>query len=267
MSRNYITDNASRASLNKIAQDVIDIFDADDGVSFEEKKRSALSYLRQIENESASDNLTATDIVGEEIKAKFWDGDDSFSEDGSLFLKKVSEEDKDSFLAVKQHYSFARAMYKQESYRSMLWNDHITPNVLMLSIIKGGKYIGYCGIGDTSLSTWEISIELHPDWTGKGIGYQAITLMLNRIKDKLGIDEFRVRIDPSNYNSQALFSKLGAVPNGISEFVLHGEEQLRRFEESNLHLVDDKLSAVAEKFAVTPRDLLSHVLEYKLKWK
>lgn len=90
MSRDCITDTASRASLNKIAQDVIDIFDAEDGASFEDKKRSALSYLRQIEKDSSSDNSAAADSTGEEIKARFWDGDDTFSEDGSLVLKKAT---------------------------------------------------------------------------------------------------------------------------------------------------------------------------------
>ena len=270
MNKNYVTDNASRMSLEKFAQGVLDILEADDGVPFEEKKKAALDYLRQAESEPISKllvDMAVADTFGDKTKAKFWEDGDSISEDSSLFLRKVSDEDRDNFLAVKQHYSFARSMFKQESYRTLLWNEHIQPKALMFSIFRDGEYIGYCGIGNTSLSPWEISIELLPDWTGKGMGHKAIMLMLNGIKSKLDIDEFRVRIDPFNYNSQALFEKLGASPNGISEFMLHDEDELRSCEDSNLHLIDDKLVAVSKKFGVTPRELLSHVLEYKLLWK
>ena len=71
---------------------------------------------------------------------------------------------------------------------------------------------------------------------------------------------------PDNYASQALFEKLGAEPNGISEFWIHDEESIRKCEEENLHLIDEKLCKVAKKFEVEPRKLLSHVLEYKLRW-
>ena len=78
--------------------------------------------------------------------------------------------------------------------------------------------------------------------------------------------EFRVKIDSDNYASQGLFEKLGAVPYGIAEFMLHKEEDIRKCEEENLQEIDDKLMEVAEKFGVEPRKLLSHVLEYRLEW-
>lgn len=47
---------------------------------------------------------------------------------------------------------------------------------------------------------------------------------------------------------------------------IHDQEMLRQCEEDNLHHIDDNIIAVAEKFGVEPRKLLSHVLEYTLKW-
>ena len=35
---------------------------------------------------------------------------------------------------------------------------------------------------------------------------------------------FRTRVEVDNYASQSLHRKLGAVPNGLSEFLLHGED-------------------------------------------
>ena len=90
--------------------------------------------------------------------------------------------------------------------------------------------------------------------------------MLTEIKARLGKDEYRVKIDPVNYASQSLFIKLGAVPQGIVKYLLRDEEGIRSFEEENIDEIDDKLVAVAQQFGVEPKKLLSHVLEYELKW-
>ena len=110
-------------------------------------------------------------------------------------------------------------------------------------------------------------IEQFPQWTNRGIGYSTIHAMLDALKRRLGVTSYRVRIEPSNTASQRLFEKLGATPNGISEFLLHGAEKLEKYEEVNLSSVTEQLSAVAQRFGVAPRKLLSHVLEYRLEWQ
>lgn len=109
-------------------------------------------------------------------------------------------------------------------------------------------------------------IELLKCWKKQGIGYKAIKAMLTELKERLNINEFRIKVEPDNYASQRLFEKLGAVPYGIVEFMLHKEKDIIRCEEENMDAIDAKLVTVAEKFGVEPRKLLSHVLEYELKW-
>lgn len=91
--------------------------------------------------------------------------------------------------------------------------------------------------------------------------------MMDAISSRLGVSEFRVRIDPGNQASQKLFEKLGAEPNGISEFLIHDQAVLEKVEEENLHLIDEHLIVLAAKFGVEPRNLLSHVLEYTLIYR
>ena len=86
------------------------------------------------------------------------------------------------------------------------------------------------------------------------------------MKSRVQKREFRVKIDSDNYASQGLFEKLGAVPYGIAEFMLHKEEDIRKCRRWDVFLLDDKLMEVAEKSGVEPRKLLSHVLEYRLEW-
>ena len=59
--------------------------------------------------------------------------------------------------------------------------------------------------------------------------------------------------------------KLGAKPNGISEIFIHGED-LRKFQEENKYLIDDKLRKLAKEFHVAPIDLIGHVLEFRINW-
>ena len=158
------------------------------------------------------------------------------------------------------------ALFKDSAERLMNENEGALVPFNMFSIIKDGQYIGYCGIKNTSQEPWEIAIEILPDWTNQGIGRIAIDGMLDAVKARLGINQFRVRIDPGNHASQKMFEKLGAIPNGISEFLIHDKATLEKCEEDNLHLIDADTISLAGKFGVEPRKLLSHILEYSLPW-
>ena len=160
-----------------------------------------------------------------------------------------------------------KGMLNEQAYCDMAWNEHVEPKALMMTIVKDGIYVGYCGIKSTAQAPWEIAIELLPHWTNQGIGYQAIAAMMEAITMRLGVSEFRVRIDPGNQASQKLFEKLGAQPNGISEFLIHDQDALKKVEEDNLHLINEDLIALAARFGVEPRTLLSHVLEYTLVYR
>ena len=74
---------------------------------------------------------------------------------------------------------------------------------------------------------------------------------------------FRVRVEIDNYASQSLMKKLGAYPNGVSEFLIRGKD-LEKFRKENINMIDDKIRGVAEEFGMDPMDILGCVLEYRL---
>ena len=61
-----------------------------------------------------------------------------------------------------------------------------------------------------------------------------------------------------------LMEKLGFQPYGLSEFLLHKEEDQLAAEEEYKDKLDDRYMVLAKKFNVEPRKLLSHVLEYRI---
>lgn len=238
-----------------------------DGRTFEEKKSEAIQYLQTQSDTVLAERLLSIateDEIGTQLKLKFWKQGEAIPVTDVIVLRDVKECDRPFFIKLQYQYSIIKSMLKEESYLELLWKEHISCKTLMCSIENNGVYVGYCGIKNLAYEKWEIAIEILEEWTNQGIGYAAVKALVNEIKRRVGVSEFRVRIDPENYASQKLFEKLGAVPNGISEFMLHRKEDIERCENENLDSMDNKLVEIAKKFEVEPRRLLSHILEYRL---
>jgi len=269
MDKVTFAESAVKSSLETTLQEALNILNSDDGESFEEKKEVLIKHLRSHKELLLVDSLAdlaIADKMGQQIKDEFWRFGEITYPGSDIILRKAGDADREGYLTLQREYSIMKSMLKDETYCDIACNEHLDPKALMFTIIKGETYIGYCGIKNTAQKSWEIVVEILPQWTRKEIGYIAISVMLDAIKTRLGETEFRVRIDPSNHASQKLFEKLGAVPNGISEFLIHDQSTLERIEEDNLQYIDEQLIALANKFNVEPRKLLSHVLEYTLPW-
>lgn len=267
MSNNTVIDNVKRAMAKAMISEILRMIDSNESETITPEE--IVAHLNQFMAESPTEKVEKVakdDAAGLEIKKWFWSFGNISCKNGELLLRDVLDGDKDGYLQLQREYSSLRSLLQEERYCTRIWNDHIDNNSLILSIVKDGEYVGYCGIKDLSKEQWEIAIELLPKWTHQGIGSAVIPAMLDAINEHLGMVDFRVRIDPANFASQGFFEKLGAKPNGISKFILQNEDEIRQCEETNLHLIDAALIEVAEKFHVEPRKLLSHVLEYTLHW-
>ena len=269
MGEKNLSHRTMKICMEDAVQKVLDILEVDDGRSFDEKKKDAIAYLKTQEDILLAERVlkaAINDETGKCIKERFWNNGKINKIDTHVYIRAAKETDREKFLELQNETCIMRSMLKEEAYRMMLWNEHIQDNAMMFTIEVDGEYAGYCGINDLSRENWEIAIELLKEFHRKGIGYTALSILIPEIKSRLKVDKFRVKIDSDNYASQRLFEKLGAVPYGIAEHMLHKEEDIVRCEEENIDVIDEQLVDVAEKFGVEPRKLLSHVLEYELRW-
>lgn len=181
-----------------------------------------------------------------------------------MFVTKTSE--KEEYLSLSHTYSQMKNAYKDEKFLEKVWNSFIGENVFACSVYdkKTKTFVGYCSIKDLRQKEWELAIELKPEWCYRGYGTQALALFVNYVTETTGNYIYRARVDIDNYASQALLKRLGAYPNGISEYELHGKN-LDQFKRENTDLIDDKLQAVAEEFCMEAEDILGYVLEYRLE--
>lgn len=263
MNRNTVTDNAKRTMAKATVNEFLQMIESSESKTI--TREELLAHLEQF-SANLSENKLEKTAEGKDIQNHFWGLGTFICADSGVALRKLTEDDREPFLQMKQEYSAFPALMKEESYRQALWEQYLDAPGLIFAIVKDDRFVGYCGIEDTSTKPWEICIELSPERRRQGIGTAAIAAMLDALGERLGAADFKARIFPDNVASQGLVEKLGAKPNGISELSLHDEEAIWRLEEESLHLIDDSLIAVAQKFDVEPRKLLSHVLEYSLRW-
>ena len=269
MDKSEITKNVKKNSINMVLQEALDILDADDGKSFEEKRDAVIQRLTQKDDTELSRLLVERAIAdkeGAEIKTSFWGSGTLIPVSETIFLRPVQPCDHEIFDTLQKANPLIQSMEDKEPFLDLVWREHNEDKSLMMSIVMDRDYIGYCGIKNTAQPIWEIAIELLPEWTKHGIGFLALTAMLDEMKSRLGVSKYIVRIEPANMASQKLFEKLGARPSGIVDLWFNEQTTLKKCEEAGLHLIDDDMIEVAKKFNVEPRKLLSHVLEYELLW-
>lgn len=269
MDKSEITKNVKKNSINMVLQEALDMLDADDGKSFEEKRDAVIQRLTQKDDTELSRLLVERAIAdkeGAEIKTSFWGSGTLIPVSETIFLRPVQPCDHEIFDTLQKANPLIQSMEDKEPFLDLVWREHNEDKSLMMSIVMDRDYIGYCGIKNTAQPIWEIAIELLPEWTKHGIGFLALTAMLDEMKSRLGVSKYIVRIEPANMASQKLFEKLGARPSGIVDLWFNEQTTLKKCEEAGLHLIDDDMIEVAKKFNVEPRKLLSHVLEYELLW-
>lgn len=189
-------------------------------------------------------------------------------ESDRVVLRAISDEDYEDYIEVSYECSIMRGAFKEDAFKKDLWESFLADTAANFSIFDKatGEYVGYCGIKNINVENWELVIELLKKYRHQGYGYHALVVMLNALMQRTGKTVYRSRVDSDNYASQNLMKKLGARPNGISEMFIHGED-LRKFQEENKDLIDDKLRKLAKEFHVAPIDLIGHVLELRIDWK
>lgn len=191
-----------------------------------------------------------------------------FVENAKVILRAISDEDHEDYMKVSYECAIMKSAFKENAFKKDLWESFLSDTAANFSIYDkvSGEYVGYCGIKNINVENWELVIELLEKYRHRGYGYHALATMLNALTELTGKTTYRSRVDSDNYASQNLMKKLGAIPNGISEMLIHGED-LRKFQEENKDLIDDKLRKLAKEFHVAPIDLIGHVLEFRIEWK
>lgn len=225
-------------------------------------KERILDLITELEDSIKAENPVNTITVNRIVNSLPKCGE-LFAEDSRIRLSVISDTEKDNYINVSYECSAMKGAFKNTDYLNYLWEEFLDKNAFVCSIYdrETDEYIGYCSVKDLRQKYMELAIEEKAVYRNQGYGTRAIRLFTTKLTELLGERFYRVRIDMDNYASQKLFKKIGAYPNGISEFLLKGKE-LEKFREENINLIDEKMRKVAEEFCMDAEDMLGYVLEY-----
>ena len=187
-------------------------------------------------------------------------------ENSDIILRKAIEDDKEPYYQLKREYAYMKSAFSKPEFKDELWQEYLSEESLYYTIAKkeDNNFIGYCGVKNLNRKVWEIAIEIKSDYCHQGYGYSALKMYLETVAGISNRHEFASRVDTDNIASQNLMEKLGFQPHGLSEFLLHKEEDKLAAEEEYKDKLDARYMALAKKFKVEPKKLLSHVLEYRI---
>jgi len=186
------------------------------------------------------------------------------AEGDRIRLGVVREDEKEKYLAVSYEYSFMKSAFKDKKFLENLWDEFLSETAFVCSIYEkeSGRYVGYCSVKSLRKDDWELAIELIPSECHKGYGSEALTLLMRTLHELTGKRFFCARVELDNHPSQGLMKKIGGHPDGVSEFLLHGED-IDKFREEYKDQITDEIRAVAEDFCMDAEDMLGYVLRYR----
>lgn len=222
------------------------------------KEKELLAEIDYLEKKEAS-------LVGGVYDLSLFDKNILF-ENADVILRKAIEDDKEPYYQLKKEYAYMKSGFVKPEYKEELWQEYLSEENLYYTIAKkeDNVFIGYCGVKNLNRKIWEIAIEIKSGCCHQGYGYGALKMYLETVARISKRHVFSSRVDTDNVASQNLMEKLGFQPYGLSEFLLYKEEDKLAAEEEYKDRLDDRYLALAKKFNVEPRKLLSHVLEYRI---
>lgn len=144
---------------------------------------------------------------------------DYWADGNNCSLRLLMESDKDAYMAVNKENSDIEVAYSMPEFIEAMWKSAMEEEITLAVLEKKcGIFIGYIDIQHIEREKPELGIELVKEYQGKGIGTEAIGVLLNSLKGT--VDEKQVfianaRID--NVASQRMLEKLGAVKCGTDD--------------------------------------------------
>lgn len=190
---------------------------------------------------------------------------ETFAESARIRLCKHVEADRTLYIKLQKENTIMPRAFNTDGYEDMLWDDMTEEKAFYTAIRRkeDNAYIGYCGIKNIHKDEMELAIELLKEYHHKGYGSEALRLFMETVYESAGIKTFKALVDGENVASQAMCERIGGLPSGITEHMLHDQQYMLKYEEEYANEITEQLRDVACKFGVEPKKLLTHVLVYR----
>ena len=184
--------------------------------------------------------------------------------DGQITLRPIADDDLDFFVEVRKAYSNYYKDLDPKIAREVFVDEACGDRRFYCVIEVDNRPVGYIGIIDSAKNLWELVLELEKDQCNKGYGTRANILFIQKVAEITGKKQFKSVVEVDNLASQVCMKKLNAELIDIENRAFTSEEDAERFEAEHLDLIDDRMIQLASELDVEPRQMLSHVLDYRI---
>lgn len=249
------------SDLEELAQRIENdplIADSDGKINMDRLHEILDEIMSDLNKKSAS-NIKGWDLSKEKVLAVF-------AENSEIKLCPFTEADREFYTAIREQYAKIAINTSLESKERAYWEGTLTHNVFFCTIMlqETNERIGYIAFKNTASNLWEIAIELHHDYCGKGFGGTAIQLFLSKAKEITGKNQYQALVEVDNIHCQKCMDKLNAELIDIFNLMFEDDEEAKRFENENMDMITEEMVQLAQKLDVEPRKLLTNVLDYRI---
>ncbi|NPV92572.1 MAG: ribosomal protein S18-alanine N-acetyltransferase [Firmicutes bacterium] len=126
-----------------------------------------------------------------------------------LEIKPMCEADLDEVMEIEE-VSFPTP-WSRSSYETELQQNSLS---VYLSARKHGKLVGYAGMWIIIDEGHITNVAIHPGERNQGLGYLLMNELI-RVSAAYNVKAITLEVRPSNRSAQALYRRLGFVPNGV----------------------------------------------------
>lgn len=181
-----------------------------------------------------------------------------------ITLRKIQNTDKDTFFALAKETWVNKKALQDPSQIDLSWKNMFCDTETHYAIVKEEEICGFCSILHFDRELQEIGIELFKIFQHQGIGYAALTQLLEICKSKYHLQKVHSKVYPDNYPSILLMRKVGGLPLKTVRNACIDPSSVAKFEAANADLISDNLCNIADLFLVSPDHLISNLLIFEI---
>lgn len=179
-------------------------------------------------------------------------------------LRKIKDSDREIYIELANEVWVNKKLLQDEKHNDLLWETMFSNTEKHYAILMEHQICGFASIMKLDKEVQEIGIELFQKYHHQGIGYAALTQLLQICKCEYHILKIQSKVYADNFPSILLMKKIGGVPFGITRNLCIDKHLQLEFQKNNKELISDNVKEVARLFGVKPEVLLSNLLLFQI---
>lgn len=179
-------------------------------------------------------------------------------------LRKMKDTDREIYLELANEVWVNKKLLQDEKHNDLLWKTMFSNTEMHYAVLMEHQICGFVSIMKLDKEVQEIGIELFRKYHHQGIGYIALTQLLQICKREYNILKIQSKVYADNFPSILLVKKMGGVPCGITRNPCIAKHLELEFQKNNKDLISDNVKEVAKVFGVRPEMLISNLLLFEI---